>query len=238
MRIRALAVAPLLLAVLAGCAPGGAPAPLAHYQAPSNGENRKPGPQVLSDAAEALLHAGSATVEGRLTVAGAEQDVTLNLQGEDLSGTVVTRGQAVQIVVWHDRTYAKGPAAFWTDSGLSAAAAARLAGRWVSGADTAVQRLTPVSLTWLADEVREPSAASIGPDVHLARADSGRLAGTPVVVVPLSDGSTIQVAAAGPPYPLLVENPAGDAGELTLSAFEESATVVPPASAVDLTAAV
>jgi hypothetical protein len=234
MRIRALAVAPLLVAVLAGCAPGGAPAPLAHYQAPSNGESRKPGPQVAAEGAAALLHAGAVTVEGRLTVAGEEQDLTINLQGEDLSGTVVARGRAVQVMRWHDVSYAKGPASFWTDAGLPGAAAARLAGRWVRGADAAVARLTPVSLVWLADEIRDPSAARIEPVVHLARAESGRLTGTPVVVVSLSDGSTIQVAAAGTPYPVVIDDPGGDAGELTLSAFEEGASVVPPSSAVDL----
>jgi hypothetical protein len=101
-----------------------------------------------------------------------------------------------------------------------------------------VERLTPVSLTWLADEVRDPSAGTIEPEVHLGRAGSGRLAGTPVVVVTLSDGSTIQVAAAGTPYPLVVENPGGDVGELAFSAFAESSTVVPPASAVPLAAVV
>jgi hypothetical protein len=135
---------------------------------------------------------------------------------------------------WHDISYANGPASFWTDAGLPGAAAARLAGRWVRGADAAVARLTPVSLVWLADEIRDPSAARIEPVVHLARAESGRLTGTPVVVVSLSDGSTIQVAAAGTPYPVVIDDPGGDAGELTLSAFEEGASVVPPSSAVDL----
>jgi len=236
MRIRALAVV-LLLAALAGCTPGGAPPPLAHYQAPSNGESRKPGPEVAADAAAALLHAGAATVEGHPSVDGADQDVTFNLQGGDLTGTVLTRGQAVQVVVWSDHTYAKGPAAFWRDAGLPAGVAARLAGRWVQHAETAVQRLTPISLTWLADAVREPAAA-IEPDVTLGTADAGPLTGTPVAVVTLADGSTIQVAAAGTPYPLVVENPGGHAGDLGLSAFEEGATVVPPAHAVDLSASV
>ena len=236
MRIRALAVAPLLLAVLAvlaGCTPGGAPPPRAHYQAPSNGESRKAGPEVAKDAAAALLHAGAVTVEGHLTADGADQDVTFNLQGGDLTGTVLTRGQAVQVVVWEDDTYAKGPAAFWRDAGLPADAAARLAGRWVQHAERAVGRLTPISLTWLADVVRDP-AASVEPDVHLGTADAGPLTGTPVAVVTRVDGSTIQVAAAGPPYPLVIENPGGHDGDLGLSAFEEGATVVPPAHAVDL----
>lgn len=237
MRIRALAVAPLLLLALAGCTPAGGSDALAHFQAPSNGESKKPGPTVAEDAAAALLHAGAATVEGHLAVDGADQEVTFNLQGGDMTGTVVTRGQAVQVVVWHDDTYAKGPAAFWRSVGLPGDAAARLAGHWVQHADTAVQRLTPISLIWLADVVRDPSEA-VEHDVHLGTADSGRLTGTPVAVVTLADGSTIQVAAAGTPYPLVIENPGGHDGELSLSAFEEGATVVPPPSALDLAAAV
>lgn len=232
MRIRAFGVVPLLLAVLAGCTPGGAPPPLAHYQAPSNGESKKAGPEVAMDAAAALLHAGAATVEGHLTADGAEQDVTFNLQGGDLTGTVLTRGQAVQVVVWEDDTYAKGPAGFWRDAGLPADAAGRLAGRWVQHAETAVERLTPISLTWLAEAVRDP-AAGVEHDVHLGKATSGPLTGTPVAVVTLADGSTIQVAAAGTPYPLVIENPGGHDGDLALSAFEEGATVVPPTHAVD-----
>jgi hypothetical protein len=235
MRIRALAVAPLLLLALAGCAQGGSTA-LAHYKAPSNGESRKAGPEVAADAAAALLHAGAATVEGHLTVDGTDQDVTFNLQGADMTGTVLTRGQAVQVVVWHDDTYAKGPASFWRSAGVPGDAAARLAGHWVRHAGTAVRRLTPISLIWVADVVRDPSEA-VEHDVHLGRAGSGRLTGTPVAVVTLADGSTIQVAAAGTPYPLVIENPGGHDGELSLSAFEEGATVVPPASAVDLASA-
>jgi hypothetical protein len=192
---------------------------------------------VAKDAAAALLHAGAATVEGHLTVDGAEQDVTFNLQGADLTGTVLSRGQAVQVVVWADDTYAKGPAAFWRDAGLPATAATRLAGRWVQHAETAVQRLTPISLIWLSDAVRDPEA-SVERDVHLGTADAGPLTGTPVAVVTLADGSTIQVAAAGTPYPLVIENPGGHDGDLALSAFEEGATVVPPAHAVDLSASV
>jgi hypothetical protein len=190
----------------------------------------------VADGAAALLHAGAATVEGHLTADGADQEVTFNLQGGDMTGTVVTRGQAVQVVVWHEDTYAKGPAAFWRSAGLPGDAAARLAGHWVQHADTAVQRLTPISLSWLSDAVREPSSA-IGRDVHLGKAGSGRLTGTPVVVVTLADHSTIQLAAAGTPYPLVIENPGGHRGELDLSAFEEEATVVPPAAAADLAAA-
>jgi hypothetical protein len=220
---------------LAGCATGGSPR-LAHYQAPSNGESAEPGPAVAADAAAALLHAGSATVEGHLTADGADQQVTFNLQGGDLTGTVLTGGEAVQVVVWHDDTYAKGPASFWRGAGLSDAAAARLAGRWVRHAETAVRRLTPISLIWLADAVRDPSVA-IERDVRLGRATAGRVTGTPVAVITLADGSTIQVAAAGTPYPLVIERPGGHDGELDLSAFEESATVAPPASAIDLASA-
>lgn len=235
MRFRALAVAPVAAILLAGCARGGTPA-LAHYQAPSNGESTKSGPEVADDAAAALLKAGSATVEGHLTADGADQDVTFSLHGDEMTGTVVTGGQAVQVTVWHDNTFAKGPASFWRDAGMPDAEAARLAGHWVQHADTAVQRLTPISLVWLSDAVRDPSPA-IKPHVHLGRASSGRLAGTPVDVVTLVDGSTIQVAAAGPPYPLVIDDPGGHDGELTLSAFEEGTTVVPPADAVDLAAA-
>jgi hypothetical protein len=53
----------------------------------------------------------------------------------------------------------------------------------------------------------------------------------------MADGSTIQLAAAGTPYPLVIEKPGGQDGELTLSAFEEGATVVPPPSATDLASA-
>jgi hypothetical protein len=235
MRCRVLAVASLLGVLLAGCARGGSPAP-AHYTAPSNGESARSGPEVAADGAAALLHAGAATVEGHLTANGEDQEVIANLQGGDLSGTVVTSGWAVQVVVWHDDGYAKGPAAFWRSVGLPGDAAARLAGHWVRHAGAAVQRLTPISLTWLADAVRHPSSA-IERRVHLGRATSGRLTGTPVAVVTLADGSTIQVAAAGPPYPLVIENPGGHRGELSLTAFEEAATVVPPASATDLAAA-
>jgi hypothetical protein len=229
MRIRALTVAPLVLLALAGCAPGTAPAP---DRLPANGELAERGPEVVADGAAALLRAGAVVVEGHLTADGADQTVHLALQGSDLTGTVVTGGAAVQIVVTDEDTYAKGPASFWQDAGRPAEVAARLAGRWVAHAGAAVQRLTPLSLVWLADAVRHPSAA-IQRGVHAGRVDSGPLTGTPVAVVTLVDGSTLEVAAVGQPYPLVVDDPGGHQGELRLSAFGKTAEVVPPASAVD-----
>lgn len=237
MRIRALAVAPLLLllVVLAGCSPGGASRPLADQPPPSNGESGKTGPEVAKDAAQELLADGAASVEGHLTVDGQDESVDLHLQGSDMSGTVLTSGQAIQIAVAHGVAYAMGPVSFWTSVGMSDPVARRLAGRWVRDAGTAVEGLTPVTLIWLADEVRSPSKASIEQKVHLAVAqDAGKLTGTPVVVVPLSGPGSIQVTAVGKPRPLVLDHPGGLPGRLTLSAFGESAPVVAPSSSVDL----
>lgn len=239
MRIRSLAPAALGLILLAGCASGGGSAGAASSTtAPSNGELQRSGPQVGADAARALLSAGAATVSGTLVTAdGMQQRVDLHLQDGDMTGTVGTPGGVVEVVTTGGSTaYLRAPASYWTATGLSDAAAARLGGRWVRGGTALVDELTPVSLSWLADGLRNPSGATYEAAVHRGVVDSGRLTGRPAAVVRRTDGGRVLVATSGAAYPLEVDEPGGRAGTLSLSAFSETDPIAPPSGAIDRSA--
>jgi hypothetical protein len=68
-----------------------------------------------------------------------------------------------------------------------------------------------------------------------AKVTSTSLDGKPVLTVSQSDGSHIEVAASGTPYPLrLVSTPTSGRAVATLSGFGRHIPIAAPASAVDI----
>lgn len=239
MRIRPLLAACLAAVSLTACGATTAPSGSPFSASPSpNGEAAKKGPEVAKDAAAALLEAGAATVSGSLTVDGEDLRIDLHLQGADLTGTVETGGSAVEVIDTNGVVYAKTQAAFWAAHGIPAPVAARLDGRWVVVPDPLAGELTPVSLPSLADRLRDPPGnATIEDAVRVDTVhghDLEKVSGDPVVVLTVTDGTTIDVAATGTPYPLLIARPDDRSDPLTFSAFDEREAIATPSSALDL----
>jgi hypothetical protein len=221
MRIRPLAVAGLAAVLLTACGGGGGS---------GNGEAAKKGPQVATDAADALEQSGAAHLTGSITEQGQSGDVDLHLQGADVSGSITLGGHQVQLISTGGSIYARAPAAFWSTFGAPESVAGHLDGQWVVVPAQAASSFGTFTLTGLADELRKPSGGSYEDAVG---ADA--LHGQKVVVVTQTDGSTLDVAATGPPYPLTAENKGSDSpGTLHLGDFGEKTTITAPANALDL----
>lgn len=194
-----------------------------------NGEAAKTGPQVASDAADALASAGAVHLVGSGTSDGAPLSLDLHLQGSDVSGSVTMGGRPLELISTAGKTYAKAPASFWAAQQVPASIARKLDGTWVVVPAAAGSIFGDFSLTKLADDLRKPQHGTWNPAVQKSTLD-----GKDVVVLTQSDGSTTTVAGVGTPYPLKSEDKGTDPGTVTLSDFGTPVSIAAPPSPIDL----
>jgi hypothetical protein len=218
MRTRSLAAVGLTALLLTAC--GGSD---------GNGESAKKGPQVAADAAGALEKAGSVHLTGTGTMSGAQMQLDLRLQGADATGTITEGSDQIKLVGTGGKLYVQASSGFWTQAGIPASSAGALAGKWVIVPSSAAGQVLPFSLSGLADELRHPSGATIKDAVH-----TGTLNGKDVVVVTQTDGSTLDVAATGTPYPLRTVDKGESAGTINAGDFGKKVTITAPTGALDL----
>ena len=205
-----------------------APAPATSSSAAPSTESRT-GPQVATAAADALEKAGSAHVTGTVGSGAEAQSVDLQLQGEDVSGTINLGGQEVQLLSVGGVTYFQAGADFWTGSGAPAEAAAQLAGKWVIVPEEQAAEIGELTLGGLADELRAPTDGAIQDPVTTEQLD-----GDDVLVLTQTGGGKLYVAADDPQYPVKIVTGGADSETTTLSGFGEKQTLTAPADALDL----
>ena len=155
----------------------------------------------------------------------------MQMQSDGSIGTFTVGSDVINLVRAGGITYVKGPAAYFVGQGIPAANAAKVANRWLrlpsdSSLNTAFRFTDLVS-----------SFTSPGQGVTIdAKVTSTSLGGKPVLTVSQSDGSHIEVAATGTPYPLrLVSAPKSGRAVATLSGFGKHSAIKAPASAADVT---
>lgn len=203
--------------ILAGC--GGSS---------DNGEAKKTGPQVASDAADALKTAGAFHISGTMTSDGKPTSVDLQIQGNSASGKMTLDGATFNLVIINGKDYIKGDTKFWTTSGVPAQSAALLNGRWVTAPSSTSSDFAQLTADGFAKELKNPSDGTIQNPVHKAKLD-----GKDVVVVTQKDGSEMDVAAKGKPYPQRISNKK-ESGALTFSGWGERQPIKTPPSPLDL----
>ena len=194
-----------------------------------NGESAKKGPQVAADAASALEKAGAVHLTGTGKTNGASIQLDLRLQGNDATGTLIEGSNSIKLVGTGGKLYVQASPAFWTKAGIPESAAGGLDGKWVIVPSSTAGQVLPFNLSSLADQLRHPTGATIKDAVH-----TGTLHGQKVVVVTQTDGSTLDVAATGTPYPLQTVDKGTDAGTITASDFGKKTTITAPSGALDL----
>jgi len=217
MRNRFVAVVGLAAVLLTAC--GGS----------DNGESAKKGPQVAADAANALEKAGAAHLTGTGTQDGKPMQLDVTVVGADATGTVSMDGAKLDLVNAGGKLYIRASGDFWTQNGIPASAVSLLDGKWVILPADAAGELSQFSLKGLADELRHPTDGKIKDAVHTATVD-----GKKVVVVTQSDGSTLDVAATGTPYPLKIVDKGSEASTITASDFGKKTKISAPSGALDL----
>jgi hypothetical protein len=133
--------------------------------------------------------------------AAGDIDVVVGRNGSQL--TVRTGGSTIQVLRVGSKLWVKGNAAYWKQSGLNAATAKRLAGRWVAvpGTKAIVKSLSPV--------MTAKGWASLLSDLKPTARVAGKVVGKVPTVGLHGRGSTGYVAAKGKPFPLLVIDDGG-----------------------------
>lgn len=217
MRNRFVAVVGLAAVLLTAC--GGS----------DNGESAKKGPQVAADAANALEKSGAAHLTGTGTQSGKPMQLDMHVVGNDASGTVTMDGAKLDLVKVGGKFYIRASGNFWTQNGIPASAVSLLDGKWVIVPSEAASEFDQFSLKGLADELRHPSDGTIKDAVHTDTVD-----GQKVVVVTESNGSTLDVAATGTPYPLKIVDKGSEASTITASDFGKKTKITAPSGALDL----
>ncbi len=197
-----------------------------------NGEAKKTGPEVVKDAAAALGAAGAAHLAGTETDSSTKKPVgvDLQLQNDATSGTVTIAGSRVNIVAVGGADYINTTAAFYEQQGASAAAAAKIANRWVKVPSSS--DFDSFTLAAFSKDLADPSQRSSTIEQKVA---TGKLNGQKVVIVSQADGSQLFVAATGKPYPLKVVDTANSkdgAGTLTFTGYGKHVAITAPAGAV------
>jgi len=216
MRNRTLAVLSTSALLLTACGSDG------------NGMAELSGPEVADRAATALEEAGSAVVSGEYSMNGQTGAVDLQVQGEDLAGTLSLGDIDIQLTAVGGQVYLQAPADFWGGSGVPEESARELDGRWVLVPAEAAAGFEDLTLQGLADQLRSPSEGEIEEAVTTDERD-----GEPVVVVANGGGGSLVVAGEGEPYPLEVVG-TEDEGTLTLGEFGEDQEITAPENPLDL----
>jgi hypothetical protein len=245
MRLLALvtAAAVAALALLAGC--GGSsstptttpvtstveittsPTPFAPLP---NGESGKFVDTIVDDAIAAASASKGVHIVGSVTNAGKPLKLNLNLvTGEGGSGTVTTNGLTFQIIRIGAKAYFKAGAAFWSHFGGSGLGA-QLDNRWIEASATSGDLASFTPLT----DVTQLFTSVLGSHGPLQKAsgnitDNGRSA---IAIVDSGLGSTLLVAANGPPYPLALEEKGG--GVVTFNDWDQPVSLQAPKNAVEL----
>ncbi len=192
-------------------------------QGDSNGEASKSPDQVLADAKNALFNARAVHVTGTMSQQGQAEQLDMHFQGQDAQGSVSVAGTAVQVVRSAGKVYLKAPAAFWAKT--AGPAAGKLADKWlvVDAAQAGGASLTLQSLAASINATDSPLTP---------KTTTGSVGGTPTVVVSQQDGSSLQVAATGTPYPLQIANKGTGSGQITFTDYNKTMTITAPAGAV------
>ena len=198
----------------------------------SNGEDKKAGPQVAKDAAEALTAAKAVRVTGTLpdATSGKTLELDLELQPAATSGTLKVLGSEVEIITVSDTSYVKSDAAFYKSQGVADATAATLAGKWVKAPSGS--EFSTFTLTQITKEISAPPAGTTIND----KTTTEELDGDDVVVTTRSDGSKLYVAATGTPVPrklLTSATSAGTRGKLMFGDYNKTHDIQAPQGAVD-----
>jgi hypothetical protein len=216
---RRLALLGLAIVALAGCGGGSS----------SNGEEKKPAPQVVADARKAALAASSVHVTGAGTDNGKPLKLDLTIGHKSAKGHLQESGASFDVIRVNDTVYVRGDDAFLEKFG-GGAAVALFHNRWLKGsiADAQLGALAPLT------DLKQFFEGVLGQ--HGVIANKGATTHKSVKVVEIRDttqGGSLFVAATGDPYPVALAG-GGQQGDIEFADWNVDTEIAAPKGAVDL----
>jgi hypothetical protein len=184
--------------------------------------------QLVAQMKAAVANAASMHLAGRVATSGKATALDLDvLRAGGISGSITQNGVPLELIGAAGKVYVKATPAFLRELRASAGICSLMCGKYVQMSGAAGSQLdgslNMASLT----------RAFVTGLPRETRAGTTTVGGQQAVVLHGSDGSTLDVAAHGTPYPLRVIAPAGHHETLTFSQWNRVATpTAPPASKV------
>jgi hypothetical protein len=179
---------------------------------------------LVSQMKAAVDAATSMHLAGQLPNAGRPVALDLDvLRAGDLTGTITENGLPLQLIGSRGKVYVKATPAFLRDLKAPGGVCAVMCGKFV--------QMSGLQATELAGSLSMTSITRslIAGLPKFRRAGTTSVSGRPAVVLHGADGSTLDVAAHGKPYPLRVVAPRGRAESVVFSHWDTvPAPTAPP----------
>lgn len=184
--------------------------------------------QLVTQMKSAVRDAGSMHLTGRVTTGGKSTALDLSvLRSGGLDGSITQNGVPLELIGTGGKVYIKATPAFLRELRAPSGVCSLMCGKYVQMSRAAASQLSgSLNMTSL-------TRAFVTGLPHVTRSGTGAVAGQPTVVLRGADGSTLDVAAHGRPYPVRVVAPPGHHETLTFSRWNKvAAPAAPPASKV------
>lgn len=223
----------LLTAGMSGAVAGGALLGLAACggsatHMASAGTSGRTTSQLVTQMKTAVRNATSMHLAGQVTTSGKATALDLDvLRAGGLAGSITQNGVPLELIGTAGKVYVKATPAFLRELRAASGVCSLMCGKYVQMSGPAGNQLDG-SLNM--DSLTRAFVTGLP---HMTRTGTTTVAGQQAVVLHGSDGSTLDVAATGTPYPLRVIAPPGHHETLTFSRWNRVATpAAPPASKV------
>ncbi|HEY7145177.1 MAG TPA: hypothetical protein VH637_13110 [Streptosporangiaceae bacterium] len=229
MRTGAIVLAAGAAIALAGC--GGSSGPASSVAsataAPANG--KLTADAIIAQLKTAMKNANSVHVAGTVTDSGTSDSLDLAMTtAGSLSGTISSAGTKLEIIEAGSTAYIKVTNGFLKLAHAPAGVCAKFCGKYVATSQADSKQITgDLSLTKLLQQITQsmPKFTKVG---------TTTVNGQQAVVLHGNDGSILDVAGSGPPYPLRAIAPkSSNEGQLDFTDWNAvPAIAAPPASQV------
>ncbi len=213
-----VAAAVLATSALLGACGGGAStaAPATSTSSASSGIDQKTGPEISALAQKAATSAKSMHVKGK----AGPTDLDLSITDSGAVGTVGGADGKVDLLAVGGKVWIKSDAAFWTMSGLPAASAAKLDGKYVDVSTQSTKFAGFLSVKAFFGATTQGTKATKG--------DKTTVNGVDVITLKDTDGSLLFVSLTGEPFPMRVSNTGAQAGQLDFADWNAPVALTAP----------
>lgn len=195
-----------------------------HLASGAGGPAGQSASQLVTQMKTAVRDAHSTHLTGQVT-SGSGKATALDLsvlRAGGLAGSITQHGVPLELIGAGGKVYIKATPAFLRELRAPAGVCTLMCGRYVQMSGAAGGQLDgSLNMTSL-------TQAFITGLPRMTRAGTTTVAGQQAVVLHGADGSTLDVAAHGTPYPLRVISPPGHHETLTFSQWNRVSTPAPP----------
>jgi hypothetical protein len=179
--------------------------------------------QLISQMTAAMRDASSMHMAGQINAAGRPAELNLSLlRSGDLSGSITENGVPLHLIGAKGKVYVKATPAFLRQLRASRAVCTLMCGKYVQLSGVEGRRLAgSLSMSNL-------TQALTGKLPRLTRTGTTNVAGQRAIELRGADGSTVDVAAQGKPFPLRVVAPPGNHERVLFSRWNQVPAPAPP----------